>query len=117
MTTITGLLAAHPTVPLVLVSHNAWDYEPLFSNEHYVRSAGDQNKMAILLEGYSSNSLNEAMPDSKLPIDLARQLETLESQGGKGFEPSKAIDLSGDCLSLGFSGPPLNVCTQKIQIW
>jgi hypothetical protein len=107
-------LNAHPSLPLVVVSHNVWDFEPVTSVESFLRAYGVTNPMAVRLADYSVASF----PQDKSPLEyrLARELESWQSNGGDGLTPYAALDLAAGCVSLGMSGPPEERCAVRGRI-
>jgi hypothetical protein len=108
-----GFLRLHPSMGVILNSHDIWDYEPTISIGRYIRSAGLPNPMALKANGYRSAAFSKGT----MQFFLTDQLEKLQAVGGKGFSPLQSVDSAAGCFSFGFNGPPLAECLAGVTVW
>jgi hypothetical protein len=114
-----AFLKEHPSAALILNSHSAWDFEPVYSINQYMRAAGISNPIALKINNYSSDALRR---DSNplVPV-LAADLEDVQAKGGKGgwsgFVPLESIPKKAGCYSYGLYGPPAANCVAGEIIW
>jgi len=106
-------LRSKPAVPVIFNSHSSGDYEALFSFQRFIRAEGLKNPIAISQEGYSAATL----PARSLSRDLAKVIEQLQMDGGKGFTPFAEIPSDAECYSLGFHGKPLARCVAGLAVF
>jgi hypothetical protein len=119
-------LRQHTSMVVVFNTYKALDYELVFSVERYLRAAGIQAPIAVRFEGFTV----ESFPDDPLARELTQVLDdvrngrTFNQQGMEYpaelqnlFIPLEKLDLSADCFSFGFSGPPFAGCTKGVQIF
>ncbi len=108
-------LKAHPEMMIVINSHSVVDYEPVQALPRFLRAAGVDNKIALRIDGYSSNS--PAAAGSALVFQLARQLEDQRDRGSKEFQPLNSVDKVPGCFSFGLSGAPAARCVKGDRVW
>lgn len=75
------VLNREPTKPVVIVSGNPWDYEPIYAYSQFLRAYGVSNSMYLQLEKYSP----ETVPDG-IEKRLATELQAMQKKGGWGYE-------------------------------
>jgi hypothetical protein len=93
-----------PAAPIILEAHGAGAYEPVYSLQRYLQSAGLENPIAVRLH-----------PDRKSisPFydDLENRLRVLQDRGGKSFVKPADLPGGGACLSIGINGEADSGCS------
>ena len=86
-----------PAAPIILEAYGPGAYEPVYSLQRYIQSAGLENPIAVRLHP-DRNSINLFYDD------LENRLRILQDHGGQSFV--KLLDLPGGsaCLSIGING-------------
>jgi len=93
-----------PAAPIIFEAYGPGAYEPVYSLQRYVQSAGLENPIAVRLH-----------PDrrsiSPFYDDLENRLRVLQDDGGKSFV--KLVDLPGrgTCVSVGINGEADTNCS------
>jgi hypothetical protein len=98
---VNGLVArahADPARAIVFVSHDPWDFEPVFALTRWLAARDVRNPLFLRLSAYQ--------PDTPLARALAEGLER-QSRGAVGpFRPLTNLPLTPRPLGIGLSGPP-----------
>jgi hypothetical protein len=87
----------NPAAPIILEAYGAGAYEPVYSLQRYLQSAGLGNPMAVRLH-----------PD-QISIDafydkLESRLRTLQDSGGQSFVKLRDLPAGEPCVSVGING-------------
>jgi hypothetical protein len=76
------LLVTNPDKVVIIVSGNPWDYEPIYAYSQFLRAYGVTNTMYLKLENYSPATVANGIEKR-----LATELQTMQLNGGWGYEP------------------------------
>jgi hypothetical protein len=113
METTKDYLWGNPSAALILNSYSMWDFEPVFSVARFIRAAGITNSIAVQFH----RDLSGTSAQTPLEVQLSKELTQFQlSGGGESFVPLASVDISKDCFSLGFHGPPLEDC-RGLTVW
>lgn len=96
-------LREHPDAPLIMKSHHANDYEPIFAVERFVRAQGLKNPIAI-------DHTPRPTYDDPLLVSLGKFIEGVSREGSKDFMALSSARRLEQCFSLGLSGPRDPAC-------
>ena len=104
---------AHPAAALVLVSHSAGDFEPIFSLQRYLHAYGVKNPLVLRIS-YSAATMAHS-PEARNLAGLAEGM----ARGSGGFSPPEALLRAGECYSVFFGGEHGGEerCTSLGAIW
>jgi hypothetical protein len=93
-----------PAAPIILEAYGPGAYEPVFSLQRYLQSAGLENSIAVRLHPDRTSI-------SPFYDHLENSLRVLQDHGGKSFV--KLVDLPGGgaCLSIGINGEADTNCS------
>jgi hypothetical protein len=86
-----------PAVPIILEAYGAGAYEPVFSLQRYLLSAGVENPIAVRLHP-------DQVSYGPLYDGLEKMLGTLQDEGGRSFAKLANLPAGGACLSIGING-------------
>ena len=92
-------VSREPERPIVLVTHNSWDYEFLFSAQRFLRARGVTNPLALDVQAVQGG-------ESRIARRLLQELRALQTQGGKGFVGARQLRRAAlsPAFAIGFSG-------------
>ncbi|MBF0317927.1 MAG: hypothetical protein HQL04_07100, partial [Nitrospirae bacterium] len=80
ITQLSAELNRYPQTPLVLESHNVWDYEPIFSVERFLSVNKVKNPLYLRIHGsHGAGKANVLLPEFE--VKLARQLHDISVKG------------------------------------
>jgi hypothetical protein len=93
-----------PAAPIIFEAYGPGAYEPVYSLQRYVQSAGLKNPVAVRLHP-------DQVSISPFYDDLENRLRILQDKGGKSFV--KLVDLpdGGACVSIGINGEADTRCS------
>lgn len=101
-------LRVHPDAVVVLESGNVWDYEPIYSNQIFLRAYKVTNPVTLRMVGYSPQTV-----EAGLEQRLAQTLLNLSQNGNENFLPLSKLDPSKQsCYSLRLSGKAPLLCKE-----
>ena len=95
----------NPAAPIILEAYGPGAYEPVYSLQRYLQSAGLGNPMAVRLH-----------PD-RISIDafydkLENRLRLLQEEGGKSFVKLMDLPAGEPCVSIGINGDAAANCAR-----
>ena len=93
-----------PAAPIILEAYGAGAYEPVYSLQRYLQSAGLQNPIAVRLHP-------DRQSISPFYDDLENRLRVLQDRGGRSFVKLADVPRGGACVSVGINGEADNVCS------
>jgi len=93
----------NPAAPIILEAYGPGAYEPVYSLQRYLQSAGLGNPLAVRLH-----------PD-RISIDafydkLENRLRVLQDEGGQSFVKLRDLPAAEPCLSIGINGEAAANC-------
>jgi hypothetical protein len=94
----------NPAAPIILEAYGPGAYEPVYSLQRYMRSAGLENPIAVRLHP-DRTSINPFYDY------LEHRLRVLQDLGGKSFVKLADLPGAGACLSIGINGEADTRCS------
>lgn len=93
-----------PAAPIILEAYGPGAYEPVFSLQRYLQSAGLQNPVAVRLHP-------DPLSSGPLYDGLEKTLRRLQDDGGSSFARLADLPSGAACLSIGINGEADQHCS------
>ena len=93
-----------PVAPIILEAYGPGAYEPVFSLQRYLSSAGLKNPIAVRLHA-------DPMASGVLYESLEKTLRQLQDEGGRSFLRLADLPSGAGCLSIGINGDADKRCS------
>jgi hypothetical protein len=93
-----------PAAPIILEAYGPGAYEPVFSLQRYLQSAGLENPIAVRLHP-------DQISHGPSYDNLENRLRVLQDDGGHSFVKLADLPAAGPCLSVAINGEADKNCS------